>query len=57
MLVQVGEQQILVGLTATDIRTLHVLETPLEVHEHKSMKNSEFARKLAGVMQNMKGRK
>lgn len=56
ILVQVGEEQILVGLTATDIRTLHVLETPLAVQDNKSAMNSEFAKRLAGLMDNFKGK-
>lgn len=56
LLVQVGEEQILVGLTATDIRTLHKLDVPLKVQENKSMANSDFAKKLAALIDRAKGK-
>jgi flagellar protein FliO/FliZ len=56
LLLKVGEEQILVGLTATDIRTLHKLDKPLDIQEHKSMGNSDFARKLASLIDKTKGK-
>lgn len=44
--VQVGERQILVGITAQQINKLLELEQPLDV----SVENSEFARKLQSLL-------
>ncbi|MAM89203.1 MAG: flagellar biosynthetic protein FliO [unclassified Hahellaceae] len=44
--VQVGERQILVGITAQQINKLLELEQPIDV----SVENSEFARKLQSLL-------
>ncbi|ADE16640.1 flagellar biosynthesis protein FliO [Nitrosococcus halophilus Nc 4] len=44
VLVQVGEQQLLLGVCPGQIRTLHVLKTPIPVSPHSS--RSPFARHL-----------
>lgn len=50
MLLQVGEQQILVGVTPQHIQTLHVLEHNIETqHNSKTMAGS-FADKLQHMM-------
>ena len=47
-LIEVGEQQILVGITPSTIRTLHVFEEPVtDVPEEVS---SDFARRLQGMI-------
>lgn len=49
VLLQVGEQQILVGVTAQHVQTLHVLETNLDVKNANST-SSGFAEKLQSIM-------
>ncbi|MAX52530.1 MULTISPECIES: flagellar biosynthetic protein FliO [unclassified Methylophaga] len=49
VLVQVGEEQLLLGVTAQQINTLHKLETPLS--EAESSTPNEFANKLRQFMQ------
>jgi flagellar protein FliO/FliZ len=48
-LVQVGEQQILVGITPGSIRTLHVLDHPIE-QENLAASVPGFSDKLASFM-------
>lgn len=48
VLVQVGEEQLLLGVTPQQINLLHKLDTPLEV---ESANNSDFAGKLRQIMQ------
>ncbi|ADJ27866.1 flagellar biosynthetic protein FliO [Nitrosococcus watsonii] len=48
VLVQVGEQQLLVGVCSGQIRTLHVLETPVAVPQ-KPLKNP-FSQHLSTVL-------
>lgn len=50
VLVQVGNEQILLGVTPQQVRTLHVLPEPLESHQ-TSDKNGNFAEKLREMMQ------
>lgn len=49
VLVQVGEEQLLLGVTAQQINALHKLETPLT--EAESSTPNEFANKLRQYMQ------
>ncbi|SFK19520.1 flagellar biosynthetic protein FliO [Methylophaga sulfidovorans] len=49
ILVQIGEEQLLLGVTAQQINTLHKLETPLT--ETESSSPNEFANKLRQLMQ------
>jgi len=50
VLVQIGEEQILLGVTPQQINTLHTLEKPLSVENNHSM-SSDFAGKLRKIMQ------
>ncbi|MBE0438539.1 MAG: flagellar biosynthetic protein FliO [Gammaproteobacteria bacterium] len=50
MLLQVGEQQILVGVTAHQIQTLHVLESPLVANKAES-NNPNFGERLQQILQ------
>ncbi len=50
VLVQVGEQQILVGVTAQNINTLHVLDKPL-VDEKKPNNNEPLLEKFSAILQ------
>lgn len=50
VLVQVGNEQILLGVTPQQVRTLHVLPEPLESPQ-ASDKNGNFAEKLREMMQ------
>ncbi len=47
-LIEVGDQQILVGITPSTIRTLHVLDEP--VTDTQVAGSSEFARRLQGMI-------
>ena len=54
-LIEVGEQQLLVGITATQINTLHVLDEPLETrYEASQTKNNteknHFSNKLTELL-------
>ena len=49
VLLQVGEQQILVGVTAQQVQTLHILETPINV-EQRHLKPIDFADKFQQIM-------
>lgn len=53
VLLQVGEEQLLLGVSPGRVQTLHVLEKPIEV-EQQVVGTSMFADKLAEVL---KGRK
>jgi flagellar protein FliO/FliZ len=48
VLVQVGDEQLLLGVTPQQINLLHKLDTPLEVD---SANNGDFAGKLRQIMQ------
>lgn len=50
VLVQIGDEQILLGVTAQQINTLHKLETPLTVDNNTGL-SSDFAGKLRKIMQ------
>ena len=53
VLLQVGEEQLLLGVSPGRIQTLHVLEKPIEV-EQPAMSTSMFADKLAEVLKSKK---
>ena len=50
VLLQVGDQQILVGVTAQHVQTLHVLEKNIDVNSTHS-NGSGFAEKLQSIVQ------
>jgi len=50
VLMQVGEEQILIGVSPGRIQKLHVLETPIDV-QTKSKSNMSFSNKLTEVLQ------
>ncbi|WP_237700512.1 flagellar biosynthetic protein FliO [Methylophaga thiooxydans] len=50
VLVQIGDEQILLGVTPQQINTLHKLETPLSVASSNGI-SSDFAGKLRKIMQ------
>jgi flagellar protein FliO/FliZ len=50
ILLQVGEKQILVGVTAQQIQTLHVLEQPINTSKEQT-DSSSFADRLQQMMQ------
>lgn len=50
VLIDVGGQQLLVGITSTSINTLHVFETPIAVNS-KVDTQSDFSRKLMSILQ------
>jgi len=50
VLVQIGDEQILLGVTPQQINMLHKLETPLDVNNQTTM-TSDFAGKLRQIMQ------
>ena len=50
VLLQVGKQQILVGVTSQQVQTLHVLEEAIDT-ENKQSHSSGFADKLQQIMQ------
>lgn len=54
ILLQVGDQQILVGVTAQNIQTLHVLEKNLET-QNKANVTTGFADKLQQMMKQQRG--
>lgn len=50
VLVQVGEEQLLVGVAPGQMRTLHVLKKPIDPDENKHGGESAFGTKLAEIM-------
>lgn len=50
VLIDAGGQQILLGITATNINTLHVFETPIVVDAQVD-NQSDFSRKLMAILQ------
>lgn len=48
LVVEVGGQQLLLGVTAQQIRTLHVFEEP--VIDAKGVKSSDFRQRLMNIM-------
>ena len=55
-LIQVGKQQLLVGITANQINTLHVLDESLETSEFQGAESGDnsFAKKLSETLANIK---
>lgn len=51
VLIQVGEQQLLLGVTPQQINTLHTLSEPLPVREPHIKQSDSFAEKLKQMMQ------
>ena len=56
VLVQVGDEQLVLGVTANRIDRLHVLEHPLDVSSAGDETTSGFATKLRDVLQSGQGR-
>lgn len=56
VLVQAGKTQLLVGVAPGEIRTLHVMDEPIESQENSNQKNSKissgFAEKLHAAIKN-----
>lgn len=50
VLIETGGQQLLIGVTANNINTLHVLTTPIAIPEKTDI-TSEFSKKLMAIMQ------
>lgn len=50
LLIDAGGQQLLLGITANNINTLHVFETPIAV-DNKADTQSDFSRKLMAILQ------
>lgn len=50
VLIDAGGQQLLLGITATNINTLHVFDTPIVV-DNKAETQSDFSRKLMTILQ------
>jgi len=57
-LIQVGKQQLLVGITATQINTLHILDESLEATESQGTEpgDNNFAKKLSDTLANIKAK-
>ena len=51
MLIDVGGKHILLGLTPTQINTLHVFEEPVVTASDKNVSNSDFSKKLMSILQ------
>lgn len=51
MIVEVNQQQLLVGMTAQGMQTLHVLDTPVTASD---VQDDSFAQRLVAVMQGNK---
>ena len=47
---QVGKEQVLLGLTPGSIETLHVLQEPIEVDTKDTQTVGEFAKRLKQVL-------
>jgi flagellar protein FliO/FliZ len=54
LVIEVGEQQILVGMTATSANTLHVLEKPIQAAEKTPASGSFAARLKSALLENSK---
>lgn len=50
LLIEVGDEQLLIGVTANAVNTLHVLKTPITVAEKTDI-TSEFSKKLMAILQ------
>lgn len=57
VLLQVGEQQILVGVTSQHVQTLHVLEQNIETKNKTKIASSGFTEKLQQMMTQHTGQK
>jgi len=53
LVVEVADQQLLVGMTATGVQTLHVFDTPVTVPE-KSPTDNRFASRLVTAIQEIR---
>lgn len=51
MLIDVGGKQMLLGITATQINTLHVFDEPVVSAEEKAQPNSDFSKTLMSILQ------
>ncbi len=51
VLVQVGEQQLLLGIAPGNVSTLHVLEKPIDLDSHSDPNSASFAAKLQSMLQ------
>jgi len=51
MLVEVGGKQLLLGVTATQINTLHVFDEPVVQSEKTQAATSDFSQKLMAILQ------
>ena len=49
MVVEVADQQLLIGITSTSVQTLHVFDSPISVPETPATPNSFSARLLSAV--------
>lgn len=56
VLVQVGEQQLLIGLAPGQIRTLHVLEQSVSIKTGKQESTTGFAERLQAALQGKTGK-
>lgn len=54
LLLQVGKEQLLIGVTSSRISLLHELKEPIEVREVTTPMNSAFAQKLQEAIANRK---
>lgn len=55
LLVQAGQQQLLIGVTAQSIQTLHVFDTPVAEATETASSTVDFAGKLAQLMKRDRG--
>ncbi len=53
MVVEVGDQQLLIGMTSTAVQTLHVFETPVSVKEATADKTG-FGERLRSAFKEMR---
>lgn len=51
MLIEVGSKQLLLGVTATQISTLHVFDEPVVAQQTTEPQGSEFSQKLMAILQ------
>lgn len=57
-LIKVGEKQILIGITASQINTLHVLDEPIDIKTSRTTaEKNVFAAKLSDVLNSSKEKK
>lgn len=49
MVVEVADQQLLIGMTSTSVQTLHVFDSPINIPEPTTATNSFSARLLSAV--------